>query len=162
MKPLLPLNEYYKTLPKKHVGAGVLFFDAADRLLIVKPSYKDGWSIPGGVIDPDESPLAGAIRETKEEIDLDVKDISLVCVDYVFKEGEKPESLQFLFYGGILQEDIIQKITIDGEELLEFRFAEIPEALILLREGLRKRLPYCLDAIKNKVAVYLETDALQE
>jgi len=30
------------------VAAGVLFRDAQGRVLLVKPTYKDGWDIPGG------------------------------------------------------------------------------------------------------------------
>ena len=30
------------------VAAGVLCHDAAERVLLVKPTYKDGWEIPGG------------------------------------------------------------------------------------------------------------------
>jgi 8-oxo-dGTP diphosphatase len=35
--------------PMKYVSAGALFFDEQGRLLIVKPTYKDGWEIPGGI-----------------------------------------------------------------------------------------------------------------
>ena len=41
----LPPEEYFKNLPKKRIAAGVLFFDEAGKLLIVKPNYKDGWTI---------------------------------------------------------------------------------------------------------------------
>jgi hypothetical protein len=30
------------------MSAGVLFFDEAGRLLIVEPTYKPNWEIPGG------------------------------------------------------------------------------------------------------------------
>jgi len=33
------------------MGSGTLFFDSAGRILIVKPSYKDVWEIPGGVVE---------------------------------------------------------------------------------------------------------------
>lgn len=70
-------EEYYKTLPKKRMAVGVLFFNSNNELLIVKPSYKSGWSIPGGVIEQDESPRMGFIREVKEEIGLDVEPLDL-------------------------------------------------------------------------------------
>jgi len=43
--------DYYKSLPMKRMGSGALFFDSAGRILIVKPSYKDVWEIPGGVVE---------------------------------------------------------------------------------------------------------------
>jgi 8-oxo-dGTP diphosphatase len=39
------------------VAAGVLFFDEHDRVLLVDPSYKPGWEIPGGYVEAGESPL---------------------------------------------------------------------------------------------------------
>ena len=35
--------------------------------------YKDGWEIPGGKLEPGETPEACIIREIKEELDTEVK-----------------------------------------------------------------------------------------
>ena len=44
-------------LPGIPVSAGALIFDRAGLLLILKPTYKSGWTIPGGVMEADgESP----------------------------------------------------------------------------------------------------------
>ncbi len=56
-KQVMANSNYYKRLPRKRMGAGVLFFDRAGNLLIVKPRYKAGWTIPGGVVEAGESPL---------------------------------------------------------------------------------------------------------
>jgi len=40
-------------LPAVPVSAGALIFDRARRLLILKPTYKTGWTIPGGVMESD-------------------------------------------------------------------------------------------------------------
>jgi hypothetical protein len=49
-------------LPKKRMAAGVLFRSADRRVLLVEPSYKPNWEIPGGIVEPDESPWAAAAR----------------------------------------------------------------------------------------------------
>ena len=51
-------------------------------LLIVKAGYKDHWSLPGGIVDAGESPLEAAVREVKEEVDIQVdpKDLKLAMV----------------------------------------------------------------------------------
>lgn len=54
-KKLLPEKEYLESLPKKRMGVGVLFF-SGDKILILKPTYKDYWLLPGGAIDLNESP----------------------------------------------------------------------------------------------------------
>src|SRR6185312_2789106 len=40
-------------LPAIPVSAGALIFDRSGRLLILKPTYKSGWTIPGGVMEAD-------------------------------------------------------------------------------------------------------------
>lgn len=151
------MNEYYNNLPRKRMGAGALFFNKDNELLIVKPSYKDYWSIPGGTVDQDESPRQACAREIKEEIDLDIHTLRFLAVDYNSRESEeKNESLQFIFYGGILTDELISKIKLDGKELIEYRFVPISEAKNLLGQKLATRLPKCIDAIKTGTSVYLE------
>ena len=40
------------------VAAGALIRAPAGRILLVTPTYKDGWEIPGGYVEPGESPAA--------------------------------------------------------------------------------------------------------
>ena len=58
---------FFATLPYKVVAAGVLCRDERDRLLVVHDSFKQHWTIPGGVVDADEDPRAAAEREAWEE-----------------------------------------------------------------------------------------------
>ena len=57
-------------LPAIPVSAGALIFDRAGRLLILKPTYKTGWTIPGGVMEADgETPWEACRREVREAAD---------------------------------------------------------------------------------------------
>ncbi len=105
-------RNWYTTLPTKRMGAGVLLFDNKKRLLIVKPSYKSGWIIPGGVVEKNESPHRAVFREVREEIGLAVKRMKMVGLDYVSASKGKNENLQFIFFGGILPAAKIQAITL--------------------------------------------------
>lgn len=58
---------FFASLPRKVVAAAVLCRDPRGRLLCVYDSFKRHWTIPGGVVDADEDPSAGAARETWEE-----------------------------------------------------------------------------------------------
>ena len=53
-------------VPRIPASAGALIYDADARLLILKPTYKKGWTIPGGQIDDGESPWDACRRETRE------------------------------------------------------------------------------------------------
>lgn len=139
------------------MGAGALIFNLKGELLIVKPNYKDHWSIPGGVVGEHESPRNGCIREVKEEIGLDIKEIRFLCVDHIISDDPiKREGLQFAFYGGILNDSQIASIKLQEKELDEYRFVSVEEAGKLLGKHLSNRLPKAIDAIKTGTAVYLE------
>lgn len=144
-------------LPKKQVGTAILFFNARKELLIVKPDYKEGWLVPGGATDDNESPLHCAIRETKEEIGLDIFELHLVGIYYAHKKGVFTDSLKFIFSGGILTEQQISEIKLQTEELEKYSFVPLEEAMPLLSSSLQKSVPACLEAIKSKVVVYLES-----
>lgn len=64
---------YVASLPRVLAGAAAPLQDAAGRVLLVEPNYREGWALPGGTIESDdgESPRDGARRETAEEIGLD-------------------------------------------------------------------------------------------
>lgn len=61
-------------------GVRVLVFDDADRLLLVKQHHegKDIWMVPGGGIEEMETAHCAAIREMKEETNLDIKICKLI------------------------------------------------------------------------------------
>lgn len=139
------------------MGAGALIFNKKGELLILKPTYKDHWTIPGGVVDTGESPHQACLREIKEEVGLDLQELRFLCVVYhANKNNEKGESLQFVFYGGKLDEKQLAGIRLPPKELSEYRFVDVEEAKTLISEAQCRRLPKCLEAIKNNTAFYLE------
>ena len=63
-----------------------LVFDRAGRLLILKPTNKSGWTIPGGVLETDgETPGDAGRREVAEELGLHIDaghPVRLACMDF--------------------------------------------------------------------------------
>ncbi len=148
--------EFYTSLPTKRMGAGALFFNTAGNILIVKPTYKDCWEIPGGIVEENESPRQAVEREVHEEIGLKCRVITLLSTDYQHPVEQKTESIMFIFEGGVLDEKEINQIKIDGTELSEYRFVPLAEAMKLLSPVLARRMEQTVMAHKNKTAVYLE------
>ena len=150
------ISEFYKNLPKKRLGAGVLLFNEKNELLLLKPSYKDHWSIPGGGVDENESPRQACLREINEEIGLSLKNIQFISVDCIKTREDKNESLQFIFYGGRLAASQQADIKLKAGEISEFKFVRVEQALPWLSRGLQKRLKKSLKALNKKTSIYLE------
>lgn len=62
--------------PKLNAGAAV--FDDDGRILLMKRADNGTWCVPGGYVDPNETPAEAAVRETREETGLDVHPLELV------------------------------------------------------------------------------------
>jgi ADP-ribose pyrophosphatase YjhB (NUDIX family) len=113
------------------MGAGVLFEDDAGRVLLVQPSYKPGWDIPGGIVEPGESPRFAAERELLEEIGVAAPFGRVLTVDWAPDEAFGDKVL-FVFEGRPLDEATRAAIRVDGEELVDVAWhpaSSIPELL---------------------------------
>ena len=78
-------------------SAALILEDAEGRALIVKAHYKSYWTFPGGVIDLGETPLQGAVRETREEVGLTI-DPAMVTFAWVANRTSKlADTYQFVF-----------------------------------------------------------------
>jgi 8-oxo-dGTP diphosphatase len=141
-------------LPRIPASAGALISDEAGRLLIVNPTYKAHWSIPGGIMEADgETPWEACRREVWEEVGLDVQRGRLVAVDFLRPRPSKPGGMRFLFDCGVLSDAVLRTITLQEEELSEHRFEDPTCALELLSGPLRRRVGAVLAA---EGCVYLE------
>jgi 8-oxo-dGTP pyrophosphatase MutT (NUDIX family) len=84
-----------------------------DTVLMVKDDYKDAMTFPGGVIDPEESPLAAAIRETEEETNLQIPEEAthFFTVAYVSPVNGFMDRYQFFFVTDI-SDDVKEKAAV--------------------------------------------------
>ena len=151
-----PLKDFYPSLPKKRMAAGALFRNALGEILLVKPTYRPDWLIPGGITEADESPRQGCAREAREEIGLEVAIGRLLCVEYLPREGPKTETVQWIFDGGVLNAAQIAAISLQAGELSDYRFVTPGEALRLLNRSLGRRVTHALGALRSGGDVYLE------
>ncbi|MFD6940150.1 NUDIX domain-containing protein [Streptomyces goshikiensis] len=119
---------YIASLPRVLAGAAALYLDAAGRVLLVEPNYREGWALPGGTIESDlgESPRAAARRESAEEIGLDLPLGRLLAVDWVLGSA-RPPLVAYVYDGGVLDEALLAAITLQEEELLSWRMVEPAE-----------------------------------
>ena len=141
-------------LPGIPVSAGALIYDRAGQLLILKPTYKSGWTIPGGVMEADgESPWEACQREVREETGLEVSRGRLAAMDFRRPREGRPGGIRFLFDCGRLSDKALASLKLQLEEISESRLVPLPDALTLLRGPIRRRVRA---ATRGRALVYLE------
>jgi ADP-ribose pyrophosphatase YjhB (NUDIX family) len=141
-------------IPRIPASAGALVFDGAGRLLVLKPTYKSGWTVPGGQMeDNGETPWEACRREVHEESGLVIDRGRLVCVDFLRPRPQRPGGMRFLFDCGALDDDVLTGIELQEDEISEYRLEDMEPALELLSGPLRRRVRACVGATNT---VYLE------
>ncbi|MEV4170187.1 NUDIX hydrolase [Nonomuraea sp. NPDC049709] len=140
--------------PRKRVGADVLIRDEHGHVLLVDPTYKPDWDLPGGMAEANEAPAAAARRELKEELGLDLEIGRLLVVDWVPPHGPWDDSLMFIFDGGILEHRQLAQVHVVDPELADLRLAGPAEMPKLLRPYVCRRVRAALHALPTELAVY--------
>lgn len=147
------MDEY--VLPRIPASAGALLRDGDGRVLILRPTYKSGWTVPGGQIEEDgESPWEGCRREVAEETGLDVTSGRLACVDFLHPRAGRPGGIRFLFDCGVVDADRRDRLVLQDEEISEARWVAPDEAVHLLSGPVGRRVARALAASGT---VYLES-----
>ena len=118
-------------MTRPRVAAGALLFDENDNLLLVKPTYKPGWEIPGGYVEPSETPREACQREIKEELGLERQIERLLVVDWAPSDTEGDKVL-FIFDGGALAGSDRANVVLPPQELSAsaFHSADVLDDLV--------------------------------
>jgi 8-oxo-dGTP diphosphatase len=134
------------------VAAGALFIDADGRVLLVHPTYKDTWDIPGGYVERGESPAAACKREVLEELGIDRAPARLSAIDWAPHEREG-DKLLFIFDCGVMGSDE-SRIRLDTNELDQWAWVAVDDLDRYLIPRLARRVRSV--ATGTPQSVYLE------
>ncbi|WP_432090599.1 NUDIX domain-containing protein [Streptomyces sp. NRRL F-5630] len=119
--------------------ADLLIRDAHGRVLLVEPTYKDGWDLPGGMLE-DEEPAHAAVREVREELGIDVFAGRLLVEDTV-PRGRWGRSIVARIYAGHPPHEVrTEALRLEPGEIAAAEFVSEEEALRRVPEELAKRL----------------------
>ena len=103
-----------------NAGSFNIITDDQQRILLCLRHDKDLWNLPGGRVELDESPWDAAIREAKEEINVEVKIQRLQGIYHKPKNNE----LVFQFISEIITG--VPALSDEVKEVKYFTFNEIP------------------------------------
>ncbi|MFG1793595.1 NUDIX domain-containing protein [Nocardia sp. NPDC049149] len=150
------IAEHIASLPRKRMGAGALFVDELDRVMLVEPTYKDYWELPGGVVEAEESPYSAAVREVHEELGLTVALGRLLVVDWVPSGLYPGDGVMFVYDGGVLSADRTAAIDLQAEELRSWAWCDDGEVAARLPDVLARRVRAARRARVEGAMAYLE------
>jgi len=145
---------WYATLPSLFGTAGALFTSPAGRILLVKPNYRNHWTLPGGMLEDGEPPHEGCRREVEEETGIQITPGPLLAVGWVPTDGVRPRPIvAFLFDGGELEEST--PIRLQESELDEYRFVDPGDVAAYLPAAMATRVTAALRSRAAGGAAYL-------
>ncbi len=101
-------------------GVFAIIFDERKRILLCHRNDLDIWNLPGGSIEEGEAPWEAAIRETKEEVGLDIEVEYLSGVYYKPLQNENGFAFVCKIVGGK------ETLTDEADQIEYFDFDQIP------------------------------------
>jgi len=150
---------WFATLPTMYGAAAALFTDEQGRVLLVKPNYRDHWSLPGGILEHGEPPAAGCAREVAEELGLSITPGDLLTVDWVAPEARRPRPIvHWIFDGGTIP--AATPITLQAAELDDYRFVDPADVSDYVPPVIADRVAASLRARKPLGSCHVPIDKL--
>jgi 8-oxo-dGTP diphosphatase len=147
-------ESWYAGLPTMYGAAAALITDPSGRVLLVKPNYRDYWSLPGGVLEQGEPPHHGCAREVKEEVGLDITPGPLLVLAWAGPDAERPRPFVFFVFDGG-EAAAGTPIRLQAEELEDHRYVDPGELASHLPPLMEARVRAALAARAEGGAVYL-------
>lgn len=107
-------------------------------------SYPEYWDVPGGMVEVGEKPSDAAIRETKEEVNLDIKVGKVLHEDSNYDEAKGTIFTRLVYEAELLDNQSEKDIILQEDEHSEYKLVnDISE--------IDKPVEFLYDAIDNAI-----------
>lgn len=142
--------------PRKRLIAHALVLDAAGRVLLCEPSFKLDWELPGGIVEPGESPRAGCTREMNEEMAFAPEVGRVLVVDWLRPYQGWEDAVELVFATAVVTETEKMAMIPDGHEILALHWLKATEAAAHMTSFGGARLSASLQADAAGITLYTE------
>jgi 8-oxo-dGTP diphosphatase len=136
-------------------AAHAVLVDERGWVLIVRPSYKRRWHLPGGYVHIGETPTSAVTREVFEELGIRPELRGPVTVSWAPHGGA--DRLLFT-YTGRLTEELRQAVSIDGAEIIGWTTLDPERLEERLHQRLAARIRASIEADECGQVQYIEYD----
>lgn len=143
-------------LPRKRLIAHALLLDDADRVCLLETTFKHDWELPGGIVNPSESPLAGAVREIVEELSLDLDVGRVLVVDWLAPHLGWEDAVELVFDGGRMTPAQVDAIVPDPVEVRAVHWLPPDAAADRMAPFARGRMLAAYECVRSGGMRYLE------
>lgn len=140
-------------MPRKRIGAGIVAVDEHMRVLLVEPTYKSNWEVPGGLVELGEPPREAVARECREELGFDVAVGRLLVMDWVPPRRLPDDGVMLLYAAGAIDST---RIVLPPEELKSWLWCDREMLAERLTDFMFRRLEAALEAIANGTVAELQ------
>jgi len=127
-------------------------------VLLVVPSYKSFLEIPGGYVEPGETPAAAAVREVQEELGITPPIGGLLVADWWHDstDGRGGPMLLVVFDGGRLSQRERDLIVVDSQEVVGYGFHDLADLASVTIPRLVNRIEHAVAGHQDGAPRYLE------
>jgi 8-oxo-dGTP pyrophosphatase MutT (NUDIX family) len=136
-------------LPKKRLIGHVLFLDEDGRVLLLETTYKEDWELPGGVVEPGETPRAAAEREVAEEVGLVVELGQPLITDWMPPYLGWSDAVELIFDGGVLDPATALSLTAHDREIREVHWVSPEDVAAHVSELSARRVALMLTGYRG-------------
>jgi ADP-ribose pyrophosphatase YjhB (NUDIX family) len=150
-------SAYYAQLARFRGASGAVQLDDAGRILLVKPSYKPVWDLPGGVIEAAESPRAACVREVGEELGITPVIERLAGVVW-FPPRPRRAACNLFVFAGRISAATVEQIRPAVAEIADFGFFDVMR-LPPVEPHTKRRVTRCVEGFQVGRMVYYEEAA---
>lgn len=141
-------------LPTKRIIAQGLLRDADGRVLLCRLTYKPEWDLPGGVVEVDESPADGLVRELQEELGITVTVNGLITVNWLPAWRGWDDACVMLFDLGVAEASVVDTMRLQPTEIAGVEWCDEDTIAIHATAAARE----LLDAVRaGGIAPYRES-----
>lgn len=142
--------------PRKRLISHAVLMDATGRVALCETSFKSDFELPGGIVEPGESPRVGCEREIVEEMSIDVTLDRVLAIDWLLPHLGWEDATEMVFGAPPLTDAQVAAVRPDGKEILAIHWLTPEEAEPRLAPFAVGRLRGALAALADGRTRYLE------